>query len=108
MCIRDSVKDAPCVIGYQLDNETKHYGTAGENVQRQFVEHLKRRFNGSLEAMNKAFGLDYWSNRIDAWEDFPDVRGSINASLTGAFARFPVSYTHLDVYKRQPQWKPPR
>lgn len=84
----EHVKDAPCVIGYQVDNETKHYGTAGENVQRQFVEHLKRRFNGSLEAMNKAFGLDYWSNRIDAWEDFPDVRGSINPSLTGAFARF--------------------
>lgn len=25
--------------------------------------------------------MDYWSNRINAWEDFPDVRGIINGSL---------------------------
>ena len=25
--------------------------------------------------------MDYWSNRINAWEDFPDVRGTINGSL---------------------------
>ena len=35
--------------------------------------------------MNRAFGLDYWSNRINAWEDFPDVRGTINGSLGAEF-----------------------
>ena len=29
-----------CVIGFQLDNETKYYGTAGKNVQEKFVKYL--------------------------------------------------------------------
>ena len=32
--------------------------------------------------------LDYWSNRINAWEDFPDVRGTINGSLGAEFEKF--------------------
>ena len=28
-----------CVIGFQVDNETKYYGTAGKNVQEQFVKY---------------------------------------------------------------------
>ena len=28
------------VIGFQLDNETKYYGTAGKNVQEKFVKYL--------------------------------------------------------------------
>ena len=78
----------PGVIGVQLDNETKSYGTAGPNVQFGFVKYMKEQFHGDPDALNKAFGLDYWSNRINAWEDFPDVRGTINASLGGAFARY--------------------
>ena len=70
-----------CVIGFQVDNETKYYGTAGKNVQEKFVKYLRRKFNNDLDAMNHEFGLDYWSNRINAWEDFPDVRGTINGSL---------------------------
>ena len=38
--------------------------------------------------MNAAFGLDYWSNRVDNWEDFPDVRGTINGSLGAEFDKF--------------------
>ena len=83
----DHVKDHPSVIGYQLDNETKSYDTSGPNVQAAFVAHMRERFP-DLDALNKEFGLDYWSNRIDAWADFPSVNGTINASLAGAFAEF--------------------
>jgi beta-galactosidase len=41
-----------------------------------------------LDTINKAFGLDYWSNRINNWDDFPSVNGSINASLTSEFYKF--------------------
>lgn len=85
--IMDHVKDHPTIIGYQVDNETKHYNTAGENVQRAFVTYMKGKFK-TLEAVNKAFGLDYWSNRINNWDDFPSVNGSINASLNAEFAKF--------------------
>lgn len=76
------------VIGFQVDNETKYYGTAGKNVQEKFVKYLRKKFNNDLDAMNYEFGLDYWSNRINAWEDFPDVRGTINGSLGAEFEKF--------------------
>jgi beta-galactosidase len=77
----------PAVIGYQADNETKHYHASGPNVQQLFVKYVRDTF-GSLDAVNARFGLDYWSNRINAWEDFPSVVGTINASLGAEFARF--------------------
>ena len=77
-----------CVIGFKLDNETKYYGTAGKNVQEQFVKYIREKFHDDLDALNYEFGLDYWSNRINAWEDFPDVRGTINGSLGAEFEKF--------------------
>ena len=78
----------PAVIGYQLDNETKHYDTAGPKVQARFVEYLKKKFHGDIEEMNRRFGLNYWSNAVHDWADFPDVRNTINGSLGGEFSRF--------------------
>ncbi|MCF2717240.1 beta-galactosidase [Paenibacillus sp. UKAQ_18] len=81
------VSQHPAVIGFQTDNETKHYNTSGPNVQLQFVKYLRERFE-SLEELNRKFGLDYWSNRINSWEDFPSVVGTINGSLGAAFSQF--------------------
>ncbi|WP_342553122.1 beta-galactosidase [Paenibacillus sp. FSL R7-0652] len=81
------VSQHPAVIGYQTDNETKHYNTAGDNVQLQFVKYMRSKFS-SLDELNKEFGLDYWSNRINSWEDFPSVVGTINGSLGAEFAKF--------------------
>ena len=83
----DHVKDHPAVIGYQVDNEAKAYLTSGPNVQAAFVEAMRKKFP-DLEQLNKAYGLDYWSNRINSWEDFPSVNGSINGSLSNAFSDF--------------------
>jgi beta-galactosidase len=81
------VKNHPAIIGYQVDNETKAYGTAGPAVQKLFVQYMQKKFP-SLDALNKAYGLDYWSNRINSWEDFPSMVGTINASLGSEFSRF--------------------
>jgi beta-galactosidase len=83
----DHVKDHRSVIGYQVDNETKYYDASGPNVQAAFVRWMRQRYP-DLAVMNKEFGLDYWSNRINEWADFPSVNGSINASLSSAFAEF--------------------
>jgi beta-galactosidase len=77
----------PAVIGYQVDNETKAYNTAGPNVQAAFVKALQEKW-GSLDKLNKAWGLDYWSNRVNRWEDFPSTTGTMNASVRNAFAEF--------------------
>lgn len=85
--IMEHVKDHPAIIGYQVDNETKAYQTSGENVQKQFVQYMKTKFK-TLDNINKIYGLDYWSNRINNWDDFPSVNGSINASLKSEFEKF--------------------
>ena len=63
--------------------------------------------------MNHEFGLDYWSNRINAWEDFPDVRGTINGSLGAEFAKYQRSLVEeflgwqaeiVSEYKREDQF----
>lgn len=81
------VCDHPAVIGYQADNETKHYNTCGPNVQAQFVTYMQGKF-ASLDELNHRYGLDYWSNRINRWEDFPSVNGTINGSLKAEFQAF--------------------
>ncbi len=75
------------VIGFQLDNETKHYHTAGPAVLDRFREYLKKRF-GNVEEMNREFGFNYWSNRVDSWEHLPDPTGTINGSYAAEFEKF--------------------
>ncbi|WP_035668710.1 beta-galactosidase [Flavobacterium sp. 83] len=85
--IMEHVKDYPGIIGYQVDNETKAYNTAGPEVQKLFVKYMQEKFK-SLDVINKEFGLDYWSNRINNWDDFPSTVGTINASLGSEFSKF--------------------
>jgi beta-galactosidase len=85
--LMDHVKDHPAIIGYQTDNETKHYNTSGPNVQLLFVKYMRDKFN-TLDSINQIFGLDYWSNRINSWEDFPSMDGTINGSLGSEFSKF--------------------
>ena len=85
--IMEHVKDHPAIIGYQVDNETKHYNTSGENVQQLFVQYMKDKYK-TLDVINKTYGLDYWSNRINNWDDFPSATGTINASLGSEFSKF--------------------
>ncbi|HEX3022183.1 MAG TPA: beta-galactosidase [Lachnospiraceae bacterium] len=101
-----------CVIGFQIDNETKHYGTASEQVQVLFREYLERRFV-TTERFNHTFGLAYWSNSISKWDDLPDMRGCINGGLASEFERFQRSlvaeylYWQADLvkeYKRADQF----
>ena len=81
------VRNRRGVIGYQADNETKSYGNMGPVMQALFVRSLKRRF-GSTAAMNRAFGLNYWSNSVNDWDAFPSMVGNINASLGCAYSAF--------------------
>ena len=77
----------PAVCGFQLDNETKHYGNYGPHAQQAFKEFLRQKY-GTTDAFNKAFGLAYWSNSIGLWDDFPDIRASINGNLVCEYEKF--------------------
>ncbi len=86
--LMEEVQPYDHVIGFQLDNETKSYDTCSAYAQKKFVAYVRGLFDDDLSRLNQAWGLDYWSNRIDAWEDFPDVRGTINASLGATYHKF--------------------
>lgn len=85
--LMEEVRGYENVIGFQLDNETKPYDTCGPRAQAMFLEHLKKKFV-TVEAMNRAYGLAYWSNSLGGWEDMPDVRGAINGSLAAEYEAF--------------------
>lgn len=86
--LMEEVQPYDHVIGFQLDNETKSYDTCSAYAQKKFVDYVRTLFHDDLTLLNEAWGLDYWSNRINAWEDFPDVRGTINASLGAEYHKF--------------------
>lgn len=58
--LMEQVKDYDCVIGFQLDNETKSYDTCSKYAQAKFVEYLKMNFltltslTGSLDLITGA------------------------------------------------------
>ena len=62
------VQHHPAIIGWQLDNETKHYDNIGRYMQEGFVRSLQEKYP-DLRQLNHDFGLDYWSNRIDRWQE---------------------------------------
>ncbi|MCM1266614.1 MAG: beta-galactosidase [Bacteroidales bacterium] len=86
--LMEEVRDYDHVIGFQLDNETKAYDTCSAYAQKKFIAYVRELFHDDLQSLNEAWGLDYWSNRINAWEDFPDVRGTINGSLGAEYQKF--------------------
>lgn len=83
----EHVCNEPHVIGYQIDNETKSYDTCSQYAQNGFIEYLKLQYP-DISDFNTEFGLDYWSNRINSWDDFPDIRGCINQSLNAEYKKY--------------------
>jgi len=77
----------PAIIGYQIDNETSSYGTAGANVQKDFVAYLREKF-GTPEVMNKAWGFVYWGQLVNIWDEMPPADGMINPGYKLEWARF--------------------
>ncbi|MFF5078450.1 beta-galactosidase [Actinoplanes sp. NPDC000266] len=66
--ILERYADHPAVIGFQVDNEPGFHLLHNHDVFQRFVEHLRRRY-GSVEALNDAWGLVYWSHRLSDWSD---------------------------------------
>jgi len=70
-------KDHPAVIGYQIDNETAPTGVASSYMKDAFVERLKKKYE-TPEIINKIWGLVYWGQLVDTWEDLPPPEGILN------------------------------
>jgi beta-galactosidase len=70
-------KDHPAVIGYQIDNETFPTGVPTPYMNAAFLERLKQKFK-TPDAMNKVWGLVYWGQLVDSWDDLPPREGILN------------------------------
>jgi len=70
-------KNNPAVIGWQIDNETSAGDAANPDVQAGFVEYLKTKFK-TVDALNKAWLLNYWGQRLNDWTEIPPQEGIIN------------------------------
>lgn len=75
--ILEHYKNSPAVIGYQIDNETSSAGAANHDVQVGFEEYLKKKF-GTVDELNKVWGLNYWGQRLNDWTELPPREGIIN------------------------------
>ncbi len=80
-------RNHPAVIGYQIDNETGSYGTAGRNVQTGFTEYLKQKF-GSTVQLNRLWGLVYWGQLVNGWDEFPPRDGILNPGYKLEWERY--------------------
>ncbi|HET6758931.1 MAG TPA: beta-galactosidase, partial [Propionibacteriaceae bacterium] len=60
--------DHPAVIGYQVDNEPGMLLFHNHGVFQRFVDDLRHRY-GTVDAINEAWGLVYWSHKLSTWAD---------------------------------------
>jgi beta-galactosidase len=75
--ILEHYKDNPAIIGYQIDNETTSAGAMNADVQAGFVSYLKAKFK-TVDELNKVWGLNYWGQRLNNWEEVPQRDGILN------------------------------
>ncbi len=80
-------KNNPNVIGWQIDNETSSYGATNHDVFTGFVTHLKHKF-GTTDALNKAWGLNYWGQDVNGWENMPTRDSTISTGYKLEWTRW--------------------
>lgn len=75
--------DHPAIIGYQVHNEPGLHQIYNRGVFEEFKDRLRRRF-GTVDELNRAWGLTFWSHRLSTWEDlwWPDGNGQPQYDLT--------------------------
>jgi beta-galactosidase len=58
----------PAVIGFQVDNEPGAFVLHNRDVFDGFLRHLRATY-GTIENLNREWGLTYWSHRLTDWSE---------------------------------------
>lgn len=77
----------PGVIGFQLDNETTTNQANTNSFFNGFVKYVKQKYV-TTQALNKAWVLNYWSQRIEDWNDFPARDGTTSPNYKLEWDRY--------------------
>jgi len=70
-------KDHPAVIGFQIDNEIFPTGVPTPYMNAAFLDRLKQKYKAP-DTINKIWGLVYWGQLVDSWDDLPPRNGILN------------------------------
>ncbi|HKH54981.1 MAG TPA: beta-galactosidase [Propionibacteriaceae bacterium] len=84
--------DHPAVIGYQVDNEPGMLLFHNHGVFERFVDELRHRYQ-TVEALNEAWGLVYWSHRLSTWADLWTPDGNWQPQYDLAWREFQSKLT---------------
>jgi beta-galactosidase len=79
--------DHPAVIGFQVDNEPGNLLPHNEHTFQRFVGWLRTRY-GSVEELNREWGLVYWSHRLSDWADLWRPDGNLMPQYQLEWRRF--------------------
>ena len=82
----------PAVIGFQVDNEPGLLLFHNHGVFQRFVDELRRRY-GTVEALNQAWGLVYWSHKLSTWADLWVPDGNYQPQYDLAWRTFQARLT---------------
>jgi beta-galactosidase len=84
--------DHPGVIGYQVDNEPGMLLFHNDGVFQRFVDELRHTY-GTVEALNDAWGLVYWSHKLSTWADLWRPDGNWQPQYDLAWRTFQAKLT---------------
>ncbi|PPF30798.1 beta-galactosidase [Rathayibacter tritici] len=79
--------DHPAIIGYQVDNEPGNHLPHNEHTFQRFVGWLRERY-GTVEDLNREWGLVYWSHRLSDWADLWRPDGNLMPQYQLEWRRF--------------------
>jgi beta-galactosidase len=83
----------PAVIGWQVDNEPGINILHNPDVFDGFREHLREHY-GDVKALNRRWGLTYWSHRLHDWADLWPPDGNSTPPYDLAWRRYQAQLTH--------------
>jgi beta-galactosidase len=84
--------DHPAVIGFQVDNEPGLMLFHNRGVFQRFVDELRHRY-GTVDRLNEAWGLTYWSHRLSTWADLWTPDGNWQPQYDLAWRTFQAALT---------------
>jgi beta-galactosidase len=84
--------DHPAVVGFQVDNEPGIMLFHNEGVFQRFVDDLRQQY-GTVEHLNEAWGLVYWSHKLSTWADLWRPDGNFQPQYDLAWRTFQAKLT---------------
>ena len=90
--IVERYKDHPAIIGWQVDNEPGTEILHNPGVFEGFKEELKRKY-GTVENLNRKWGLVYWSHSISEWDELWIPDGNTNNAYDLEWRRYQAKLT---------------